>query len=169
MGKTSAVVVEKEQEVTEQSAVYNSEVWSFAMYAWQLNWSSKNKQKSFKPMNSPAAIPNQASKQKKKSDQLKTNPHFLAVLWPRAAAVVVGKLGTGLASDLHKCQAAQGVMLEETCSPSHLTNPLFSFTDTCLDIYFFKTQSSSQSSKSSFRLPHETPKQCWDSQVEPFL
>lgn len=86
-------------------------------------------------MNSPAAIPNQVSKQK--HDQLKTNPHFLVLLWPRAAAVVVGKLGTGLASDLHTYQAAQGVTLEETCPLSHLANLLFTFTVSYLDIYIF--------------------------------
>lgn len=52
--------------------------------------------------------------------------------------MVEEKLCRGLAFDLHKCQAAQGVMLNETYPPSHLTNPLFSFTIIYLDIVVLK-------------------------------
>lgn len=82
---------------------------------------------------------------------------------------MVEKLCRGLASDLHKCQAAQGVMLEETCPPSHLRNPSFSFTVTYLDIKFFKLKVHPKIRNLVSGRPMNIPEQCWDSQGEPLL
>jgi len=55
-------------------------------------------------MNSPTV--NTKPSIQTKNDKFKTNPHFLVLIGPRAAAVVMGKLCGGFASDLHECHAA---------------------------------------------------------------
>lgn len=76
-------------------------------------------------MNSPEA--NTKPIIQTKNDQLKTKPHFLVLIWPRAATVVTGRLHESLASDLHKCHAAEGVILQEAYPPFCLRNLLFNF------------------------------------------